>query len=502
MKDVTLSKPASAFGPTHAVDLNPFSATFLAEIPRSRVDAGRAALATFLVRTLLVLVVATGSATAPLFAHAANTSPAALTPTPTYVLTAKDTELLEQVQRRAIQFFIEHTDANSGLTRDRAPTDGSPSSSASSVAANGFALSAWCIAEARGWMSYDEALTRVLRTLRFVARHHAHERGLLYHFVDAQTGQRAWNSEASTIDTALFLKGALFAREYFRDPEVTRLVDQIYRRIDWQWALNGGTTLSHGWLPESGFIPHRWDSYSELMGMYLLAIGTHEKAIAPETWHAWQRAPLAWHQGRAFIQCGPLFTHQFAHGWFDFRGQRDAYADYWQNSTDATLAQRAWSAMQTSRYEHWSADMWGLTASDGPRGYMAWGTPGLEPDQSDGTVVPCAPGGSLPFAPRECLTALHRMRDVGGDAIWGRYGFADAFNPQTGWVASDVIGIDLGIMLVMAENLRSELVWRTFMRAAEVQRGMKLAGFKPARNGAQDTSVAASKIKREGDSGG
>ena len=96
--------------------------------------------------------------------------------------------------------------------------------------------------------------------------------------------------------------------------------------------------------------------------------------------------------------------------------------------------------------------------------------------------MPCAPGGSLPFAPRECLTALHRMRELGGAALWGRYGFADAFNPHTGWTAADVIGIDVGIMLVMAENLRSELVWSTFMRAPEVQRGMRLAGFSPARS--------------------
>jgi hypothetical protein len=161
-----------------------------------------------------------------------------------------------------------------------------------------------------------------------------------------------------------------------------------------------------------------------------------------------------------------------------------------------TLAQREWSAMQTPRFSHWSSETWGLTASDGARGYMAWGTPGVSQDESDGTLVPCAPGGSLPFAPRECLTALHRMREIGGDAVWGRYGFVDAFNPQTGWKSRDVIAIDNGIMLVMAENLQTGLVWGCFMRASEVQRGMQLAGFRP--NNVRDGALVRVSALRHG----
>jgi hypothetical protein len=393
-------------------------------------------------------------------------------------LTAQDTELLDQVQQRAVLFFIEHSDRVSGLTRDRAPKDGRKDAGPASIAATGFSLTAWCIADAHGWVRPGEALERVRTTLRFVADHTEHERGWFYHFVDDRTGRRAWQCEASTIDTALFLKGALTAREYLRDPETSALVDRIYGRIDWQWALNGGKTLSHGWRPETGFIPHRWDSYSELMGMYLLGIGAPRHGLPAESWDAWNRGPRAEFEGRTFLQGGPLFTHQYAQAWFDFRGRRDAYTDYWQNSVDATLAQRAWSARQSQRYTHWSAEMWGLTASDSANGYKAWGTPGHENETSDGTLVPCAPGGSLPFAPRECLTALASMRDAGVPGVWGRYGFADAFNPQTGWSSPDVIGIDVGITLLMAENLRSGLVWDAFMRAPEVQRAMNLAGFK------------------------
>lgn len=411
-------------------------------------------------------------------------------------LEERDAGFLDELQRRAVLFFTEQSDRRTGLTLDRARLDGTPGEgrAPSSVAATGFGLTAWCIADSRGWVRPEEARRRVRETLRFVAGQHAHEHGWLYHFVDATSGQRMWRSEASTIDTALFLQGALLAREYFHDAEISGYVDRIYARIDWHWALNDGATLSHGWHPETGFIAHRWDSYAEMLGLYLLGIGAPAHALPAASWEAWQRKPVVSTAGRTFIQCGPLFTHQYAHAWFDFRGRRDAHADYWRNSVDATLAQRTWSAAQHDRFPMWSEELWGLTASDSPRGYLAWGTPvsaHSSDDVSDGTVVPCAPGGSLPFAPQECLTALHRMREVGGASVWGRYGFVDAFNPQTGWSSPDVIGINVGITLVMAENLRTGLIWRTFMRAPEVERGMRRAGFSKPEGTAPRSFVAA-----------
>lgn len=399
---------------------------------------------------------------------------------PAYRLELPDTALLDELQRRAVLYFVEQSDPVSGLAIDRASVDGASRRAPSSVAATGFALTAWCIGDARGWVRPEEARRRVRGALRTLVEQHEHERGWFYHFVDAANGRRVWQSEASTIDTALLLQGALLAREYFKDEEITAAVNRIYGRIDWRWALDGGRTLSHGWKPESGFIPHRWDTYAETLGLYLLGLGATAQPLPAETWHAWRRERRSIHEGRTYVEGGALFTHQYAHAWFDFRGRRDAYADYWQNSVDATLAQRAWSAAQRDRFPFWSRDLWGLTASDSARGYLPWGSPWPSKsadDLSDGTLVPCAPGGSLPFAPAECLTALRRMREVGGERVWGRYGFVDAFNPQTGWASTDVIGINVGITLLMAENLRSGLVWRTFMRAPEVQRGLRIAGF-------------------------
>jgi hypothetical protein len=391
-----------------------------------------------------------------------------------------DAAFVQDLQRRSFLFFAEQTDGVSGLTRDRAPTDGGLSDAPASIAATGFALTAWCIADQHHWLPRGEARGRVLRTLEFVATRVPHEHGWLYHFLDMHSGQRVWHCEASTIDTALFLQGALAAREYLNDPQVDVLVDRLYARIDWQWALNGGSTLSHGWRPESGFLAQRWDSYSEMLGLYLLGIGAPSQPLPPSSWLAWKRGPVVKYAGRTFIQCAPLFAHQYAQAWFDFRGLRDGTVDYWQNSVDATLAQREWCAQHAGDFPGWSDELWGLTACDGPHGYTVQGGPFGTADQTDGTLAPCAAGGSLPFAPSECLAALHRMREVDGGQLWGRYGFVDSFNPAANWTSRDVIGIDVGITLVMAENLHSGLVWRYFMRAPEVRRGLKLAGFRPA----------------------
>jgi hypothetical protein len=396
-----------------------------------------------------------------------------------YIVVRNDSSFLDEIEQRAIGYFSEHTDPETGLTRDRAPADGSPSLAPASIAASGFALTAWCIAADRGWLDRQEATQRTLALLRFVDRSVDQERGWIYHFVDIHTGARVWRSEASTIDTALFLQGMLLAREYLDNSEVSALANRIYKRVDWIWALNGGPTLSHGWTPEAGFLADRWDSYSELMGMYLLGIGSPVNSLPANSWGAWRRAPVEIHGTRTFVSSPALFTHQYSHAWFDFRGQHDQFLDYWENSVDATLAQRDWCASLSDKFSRWSGGLWGLTASDSARGYVDWGGPEESSDQLDGTVVPCAPGGSLPFAPKECLQDLREMLEVGGTRVWGRYGFADAFNPQNGWVSPDVIAIDLGITLAMAENLRSGFCWKYFMRAPEVRRAFALAGFKP-----------------------
>jgi hypothetical protein len=315
--------------------------------------------------------------------------------------------------------------------------------------------------------------------LRFLANEAPREHGFFYHFMEMDTGARAWKCELSTIDTSLFLSGAIVAREYFNDPEITTLVNRLYADIDWAWFLNKGKSFAMGWHEEAGFSRFRWMKYSEHMILSLLSMGAPANAAPPDIWQSWKREPAGNYGGFHFIQGAPLFVHQFSHSFVDFRGLRDAYADYYRNSMLATLAQRQFCVDLSAEFPSWNERLWGITASDSATGYKAWGGPPrtMEYNALDGTIVPCAAAGSVPFAPHETLITLRHMRTAFGDRIWKRYGFVDSFNPETGWVNPDVIGIDLGITLLQAENARTGLVWHLFMKAPEVQRALSLAGF-------------------------
>jgi hypothetical protein len=198
--------------------------------------------------------------------------------------------LLDELERRACRFFWEHSNPETGLVLDRAPADGSRGPNrVASIAATGFGLSAHCIAESRGFLEPANARARVERSLTWLARQAQHKNGFLHHFVDAASGERAFRSEVSSIDTAWLLCGVIHARQHFAASSMDRLAAEILDRVDWRWMLAGGDTLSHGWTPERGFLPYRWDAYSELMAMYLLAIGASESPIPATSWQAGKR---------------------------------------------------------------------------------------------------------------------------------------------------------------------------------------------------------------------
>jgi hypothetical protein len=404
-----------------------------------------------------------------------------------YAPTRADVEFLEDLSHRAFLYFLEHADAGTGLVLDRARTSGEahapghPSHRIASSAATGFGLTALCAGAERGWVARGEARRRVLNTLRFFAERAPRERGWFLHWMDAATGERRWQSEFSSIDTALLLAGVLTARQCFReDPEVLRLSTLIYGRVDFEWMLDGHPTLlSHGWRPETGFIKTRWDTYSEHLILQLLAVGSPTHPIPANAWRAWSRKRITY-AGYTFMSDGPLFTHQYMQGWADLRGRREdryPFTDYFENSAAATRAHRQFCIDLSSEFPAYGPDVWGISASDSERGYVAWGGPPRDP-AIDGTVVPYAAAGSLAFTPDISLAALRALKNRYGEKTYGRYGFADAFNPNTGWVDADVIGLDQGITLLAAENLRDGLVWRHFMRNEEVTRALDLVGLR------------------------
>lgn len=392
-------------------------------------------------------------------------------------LSAEDERLLDEIQRATFNFFWEQSDPATGLVRDRFNVRAaSDSRTAASIAATGFGLTALGIGAHRGYVPLEEARDRALAALRFLDVGMPTHRGFFYHWADLHTGARIWDAEISSIDTAILLCGVITCREHFRDADVSELATRIFDRVEWTWLSADTTLLPHGWRPEAGFLQYRWDVYSELMMMYLLGIGSSTFPLPVDTWHAWKRTTFEYDGLRYIGSFAPLFVHQYSQAWFDFRGRRDRYGDYFRNSAIATEVHRRFCLELAERFPHFSEDLWGITASDSANGYVAWGGP-PELGPLDGTVVPSAAAGSLPFLPKETLRVLRTIRTK-YDRAWSRYGFVNAFNPMTGWYDPDVVGIDTGITLLMAENLRTDFVWETFMRNANVSRALERAGFR------------------------
>jgi hypothetical protein len=428
---------------------------------------------------------------------------------------------LDDVQQRTFRWFWETTNPRNGLTPDRWPTK-----SFSSIAAVGFALTAYPIGVERGWVTREEARDRALTTLRFFwtapmgaqASGVAGHMGFFYHFLDMETGHRFQTVELSTIDTTLLLGGVLFCREYFDRPdaaeaEIRALADSIYFRVDWRFALPPDEKrLSMGWKPEEGLLGARWEGLNEAMLLYVLAFASPTHPVDSTAWDAWT-STYRWgsFQGYEHVNFGPLFGHQYSHVWIDFRGIRDAYMrgrgiDYFENSRRATLSQRAYAQANPMGWRGYGGDIWGLTASDGPKDTaVTWNgarrqfwtysarAAALGEIRDDGTIVPTAAGGSVPFAPEVTIPALYEMKERHGDALYSQYGFLDAFNetfprlgiaPQMGrnvgdrvWVDGDYLGIDQGPILIMIENHRTGLVWRYMRRSPYIRRGLERAGF-------------------------
>jgi len=392
-------------------------------------------------------------------------------------LSSPDDQFLDDLEKANFQFFWEQASPQTGLMKDRSKVAGEDKTIVASIAATGFGLTALCIAQQRGFVSFADARDRVLLTLRFLWKKMPTHRGFFYHFADINTGERVWDSEVSSVDTAILLCGILTCRRHFEaHSEIALLAYEIFNRVDWTWLSEDTTLLPHGWSPEAGFLPYRWDYYSEMMMIYLLGLGSFTHPLPADAWNAWKRTRFEF-DGIDYIgSFAPLFVHQYSQAWFDFRDKRDQYADYFQNSMLATEAHRRFCLELSKQFSDYSEDLWGISASDSQQGYVIWGGPPMM-GPIDGTVVPSASAGSLPFLPQPVMGVLKNIKDHYSKA-WSRYGFVNAFNPLTNWYDTDVVGIDVGITMLMAENYRSGFVWKTFMKNPEAQRGMDRAGFK------------------------
>ncbi|MBI3194816.1 MAG: Tat pathway signal protein [Ignavibacteriae bacterium] len=418
---------------------------------------------------------------------------------------------LDTLQQRTLRYFLDVTDSVTGLSPDRWPASYSPSS----VAACGFALTTFPISVERGLITREQAANRVLSSLQYILNLDQSEqpdasgyKGLFYHFLKMNNGKREWNCELSTIDTALLMAGVLCCQSYFdRDSETEQqlrtLADSLYRRVDWEWAMNGREGITLGWTPEKGFHHQIWNGYDEAMILYILALGSPTFSIPESTWDVWTKPYLrATYYGYDFVSFAPLFGHQFSHCWIDFNGIQDVYMkkfgiDYFENSRRATYSQRAYAIDNPGKWRDYSDSIWGVTACDGPKdtsfevdgmkrrfeGYAARGG-SVDWTNDDGTIAPTAAGGSVAFAPEICIPALKSIKAKYGERIFQKYGFLDAFNPtyvtpatQNGWFDVDYLGIDQGPIAIMIENLRNGFVWKLMRKNPYIVRGLKRAKF-------------------------
>jgi hypothetical protein len=403
---------------------------------------------------------------------------------------------IDLTARLAFDYFWKEANPQNGLIKDR-----STPGSASSIAAVGFGLSAITVGIDRGYVTRDAGAERVAATLDFFATCPQGDatsgtcgyRGFFYHFLNMDSGERAGTNELSTIDTALLLGGVLHAAQYFdgqgeTEARIRQRADQIWRRVEWDWAAPRPPLVTLGWKPEVGFNicngnPCDWRGYNEAMILYVLGLGSPTHPLPDGAWDAWtERYDRDWqtHYGITFLTFPPLFGHQYSHVWIDFRGRADAYMrakgiDYFENSRRATLAQRAYAIDNPRNYPNYGPSEWGITASDVPNGYLARGAP---PAQNDnGTIAPTAAGGSYAFTPELSREALRTFYRKYRPRLWGEYGLKDAYSVEDDWFSPVYLGIDQGPILLMIENERTGAIWDSFMTHPDVQRGLERAGF-------------------------
>ncbi len=395
----------------------------------------------------------------------------------------KNDPMLDDLEHRAVRFFWEQSNPKNGFSKDRATNSGDKDEhDVASCASVGFALTAYAIGAQRHWIPRAEALKRTQVTLRHLMTDWPHQKGWLYHFINYNTGERMWKSEASTIDTSICFAGVIVAQQYWKDRAISKDADAFAKRMDWAYMTHDGglkpneDTVSMGWHPESAFINARWNGWDELKMIYVQAYGASN---IPTTGWAKVGRPLVEYSGIQCLVGGPLFMHQMSESFYNFKGLRDKLGyNYWVESRNACLANRQYCIDNPKERKAYGPNFWGLSACDYKDGYTAFGGPGQEGDPNeDGTITPTSAVASIQFTPDHAISFLHAMRKDHPNA-WGKYGFPNGYSPTADWTDPDVIGIDLGMMMTSVENFRTGFVQKLSASHPMVKLGYKKIGFK------------------------
>ena len=397
-----------------------------------------------------------------------------------------DAALLEAVQRQSFRYFWDFAHPVSGLARER--SNGDPD--VVTTGGSGFGFMAIVIAAERGWITRDDAIDRLLKSLRFLEKASSYH-GVLPHWLSGTTGAiipfSRKDDGGDLVETSYFIAGLLCARQYFsrsgREAEIRSRINRLWREIEWNWHVReAGNVLYWHWSPNNGWslnLPIR--GWNECLITYVLAASSPRYPIGPQAYHRGFARDGAMKNGQRYRgialplgppEGGPLFFAHYSFMGLDPRGLRDRYADYWQQNVAHTAINRAHCLANPKGCKGYGEACWGLTACDNYEGYNAHA-----PDNDLGVIAPTAALGSMPYAPEHAMAALRHFYGPLGDRLWTEYGFRDAFSESRGWFAQSHLAIDQGPIVVMIENHRSGLLWKLFMSCPEIQAGLKKLGF-------------------------
>jgi hypothetical protein len=402
-----------------------------------------------------------------------------------------DSALLDLVQRQTFRYFWDFAHPVSGMARERSNQTFNYGDEVVTTGGTGFGVMAVITAADRKWITRDTAAKFLLKMVNFLLKANSYH-GVFPHWMNGETGKTIpfgrKDDGADLVETSYLLEGLLCARQYFKgqdnvESELRNRINWIWNEVEWNWfTRDGQEVLYWHWSPNNGWamnFPVR--GFNECLIMYVLAASGQRYPVSAAVYHRGWAESNFFKNGKTFYGYtlplgfdygGPLFFSQYSFMGLDPRGLKDRYADYWEQNRNHTLINYSYCVDNPKKFKGYGPNCWGLTASDTYDGYNAF-----SPTNDWGTITPTAALSAFPYTPEHSMKALRHFYDDLGKRIWGKYGFADAFNESRDWVAGSYLAIDEGPIVAMIENYRSGLFWRLFMSCQEVQGGLKKLGF-------------------------
>lgn len=396
-----------------------------------------------------------------------------------------DTALLNLVQQQTLKYFYDFAEPNSGMARER-----NTSGSLVTTGGSGFGLMALIVGIKRGFISRTNGVARFNKIVTFLEKADRFH-GAWPHWIDGSTGKvipfSPNDNGADLVETSYMAQGLITVRQYLTasDTVGNNLINRIntlWKNIEWDWfRQNNQDVLYWHWSPDKGWVMNMpIQGYNEALIVYILAAGSPSHTIPIEVYQQGWAKNGGIKNGKSFYNHplpvgedygGPLFFAHYSFLGFDPHVQ-DTYANYWTQNVNHSLINHDYCVANPKKYVNYSDNCWGLTASDNPSGYGA-----QSPSNDNGTISPTAAISSMPYTPTLSMNAIKFFYYTLGDRLWGPYGFYDAINITEGWTATSTLAIDQGPIVVMIENYRSQLLWKLFMSAPEVQSAKTKLGF-------------------------